>query len=460
MVNCEARPVVHHSPLIITWRLSVFVCEIRVQLRRPVLRLRLIWSLIVLVLLLGGCAPTPTSNVVGYLLTRQWGPLKPAPPDAPRGALTGLVLGEAGPLAGAAVVVAERTGRPYVGYTDAAGRYRIDGIPAGQYTPAAVAPGYVEQVNTNILGMPHLVTIHAAGVTEARPFQLRRLEPEPLPQPWPQAANLEVWATAVVTAPFPTGSTAELRAFAFERDGLRIDTLRLYTPVERKADEPLPLLFMIYPTQVDLWQSVSTAYAGQGYALVAISPVAGRGTDMVAHAADARVALALAQEGLLDPQIDASTTVALGGSFSSAVLHQLIRLTDNEIDGWVTVGGVANAFAVTADFYAGKLEIPPQYEYLIPALGMPNLYPLLFLRYSPVYTAAELPPTLIIHTAADRVLPIEQAYELEAALRQAGVPVEVFYYEDVSHYLQIDENITEAGKEMFYRTLDFIGQIR
>ncbi|MCL4864219.1 MAG: prolyl oligopeptidase family serine peptidase, partial [Caldilineaceae bacterium] len=203
-----------------------------------------------------------------------------------------------------------------------------------------------------------------------------------------------------------------------------------------------------------------TAYAAQGYALVAISPVAERGTDMVAHAADARLALALTESEVLDPQIDTSTTVALGGSFSSAVLHQLIRLTDNEIDGWVTVGGVTNAFAATAAFYAGRLEIPPQYEYLIPALGMPNLYPLLFLRYSPVYTAAELPPTLIIHTAADRVIPIEQAYELEAALRQAGVPVEVFYYEDVSHYLQIDEEITEAGKEMFYRTLDFIEQIR
>jgi acetyl esterase/lipase len=397
---------------------------------------------------------------VGYLLAKQWGPLEPAPPDAPRGALTGLVLGEEGPLAGAAVVVAERTGRPYAAYTDINGRYRIDGIPAGQYTPAAVAPGYGEQVNTNLFGMPHLATIRAGELTEARPFHLRRLEPDPLPQPWPAAANLELWATAVVTAPFPAGSTAQVQAFAFERDGLRIDTLRLYTPVARTADAPLPLLFMIYPSPVDLWQSVSTAYASQGYALVAISPASERGTDMVAHAADARVALALARSGVLDPNIDASTTVALGGSFSSAILHQLIRLTDGEIDAWVTVGGIANAFAGADDFYAGKLEIPPQYEYLIPALGMPNLYPLLFLRYSPVYTAAELPATLIVHTAADRVIPIEQAYELEAALRGARVPVEVFYYEDVSHYLQIDDDLTEAGMEMFYRTLDFIQQVR
>jgi hypothetical protein len=80
----------------------------------------------------------------------------------------------------------------------------------------------------------------------------------------------------------------------------------------------------------------------------------------------------------------------------------LVRQSGEEIAGWVTVGGISNAFAGAASFYAGELEIPPQYEYLIPALGLPNLYPLLFLRYSPVYTAAELPPTLLIHTAVDR----------------------------------------------------------
>ena len=76
-------------------------------------------------------------------------------------------------------------------------------------------------------------------------------------------------------------------------------------------------------------------------------------------------------------------------------------------------------FSGTADFYAGRLEMPPQYELLIPALGAPNLYPLPFLRYSPVYTAAQLPPTLIIHTDVDKVTPIDQAYQLEAALKAA-----------------------------------------
>jgi dipeptidyl aminopeptidase/acylaminoacyl peptidase len=78
------------------------------------------------------------------------------------------------------------------------------------------------------------------------------------------------------------------------------------------------------------------------------------------------------------------------------------------------------------------------------------------LRYSPVFIASELPPTLLIHTAADRVLPIEQAYELEAAVRAAGVPVETYYYDDTSHYLGIGDNLTDAGREMFYKIVEFV----
>lgn len=405
--------------------------------------------------LLAACAPTPTSNVIGYWLAKQTGRLTPVPAAAGTGALSGMVVGENGPVAGAAVVVAERTGQPHVAYTDAEGHYRIEGIPPGQYTPAAVAPGYDEFANTAAFDIPQLVTIRAGETTHAETFHLQPESAPPLPQPWPEAAELTLTATAIVTAPFPSGSQAQIQAYTFAHNGIQVDTLRLYLPLELAPDERLPLLFMVYPTQVDLWQGVSTGFAAQGFALVAISPLAAHGTDIVAHAADARVALALARRNVLSSHIDGSRVVVLGGSFSSAILHRLVRMSGDAINGLVTVGGVSNAFAGAADFYAGKLAVPPPYEYLIPALGLPNLYPLLFLRYSPVYTAAEFPPTLIIHTAADHVIPIRQAYELEAALRQAGVPVEVYYYDDVSHYLQIDENITPSGREMFMRVVEF-----
>jgi dipeptidyl aminopeptidase/acylaminoacyl peptidase len=104
----------------------------------------------------------------------------------------------------------------------------------------------------------------------------------------------------------------------------------------------------------------------------------------------------------------------------------------------------------------GRISIPPPFELLIPALGPPNLYPLPFLMFSPVYVAGELPPTMIIHTAADEILRIEQAYELAEAVAAANIPLETYYYEDESHYLGIGADLTDAGREMFYRILDFI----
>jgi len=416
------------------------------------------WRLLcALVLLLSACAPTPEGNVIGYLLAKQVGRFD-APPPVARGSVQGTVLVQETPLAGATVVLAERNGRPHSAQTDRQGRYRIDGAPPGQYSLAAIAPDFEESRLQDNLGLPVLVTIQANRVTEAPPIRVRRHVPLPLPESLAAATQLTLTHTAVVTAAFPSGSRAQMQAFQFTYAGAIVPNLRLYLPTNREIESDWPMLFMVYPTAVDAWQSVSTAYAALGFAVVAVSPVADRALNIDAHGQDARVALALAQQGYLDERLRDRPAVALGGSFSSAILHRFLRDTGGDVAAWVTVGGIANAFSGTADFYAGQIQIPPEYTYLIPALGPPNLYPLPFLRYSPVYTAAQLPPTLLIHTDADRIIPISQAYELEAALRAAGVPVTVFYYQDVSHYLQIDDQMTDAGREMFYRVVDFAQQ--
>ena len=178
--------------------------------------------------------------------------------------------------------------------------------------------------------------------------------------------------------------------------------------------------------------------------------------DVEQHAADARVALTLAQQGAFPVDMDASRPVALGGSFSSAILYRLLRQDLDDFGGWVTVGGIADAFSGAAAFYTGAIAVPPDYRFAIPSLGNPSRDPAAFLRFSPLYDVHSLPPTLLIHTAADEIIPIDQAYALEAALCAAGIPVETYYYEDVSHYLQIEENMTDAGREMFARVVDFI----
>lgn len=418
---------------------------------------RLPLVLFALLLLLAACQPAAESNVAGYLLAQQLGSLPGPAPDQPRGAVAGRVLGEGGqPLAGATVLVAERTGQPHTARSDPQGRYRIEDVPAGGYTVAAVAPGYSEGALHNLWGGP--VTVQVRGGETANAPDLRLAPLVPFDPAAYDAAALQLQQTAsyTATAPFPDGAAAQVRAFSFVRDGVLVDSLRLYLPLDAGPEDRFPLVLFVAPTAIDDWQQVSVAFASQGYALVGLSPVLARGVDASAQALDAAAALALAQAGALGPEIGDNRPVAMGGSYSSAILARLLRTAGDRLGGWVSVGGLANAFDGAAAFYAGELEMPPNYALLVPAFGLPNVYPLTLLRYSPVYVASELPPTLLIHTAADRVLPIEQAYALEAATRAAGVPVETYYYTDTSHYLGIGDNLTDAGREMFYKIIEFI----
>ena len=385
-------------------------------------------------------------------------PLRPAPEGV--GALAGFVLHNGAPVVNASVVVAEPAGTPHVARTDATGRYQIDNIPPGFYVPVAVAAGYDEAALHDDWGMPTLVHIEPNQIVAAPSLVLTPSRPVTLPDDLATAFQLTQTAIHTTTAPFPGNAAAEVQAFQFSYNGARVDTLRLYLPRNLAADAKLPLLFMVYPTYVDWWETVSTAFASHGVAFVAISPLTvARGIDIEGHALDANVALQMAVGGELSPHIQSGKALVLGGSFSSAILNRLLRLAPDQIAGWVTVGGIADAFSGTADYYAGVIRLPPAYTYAIPALGPPHIQPLNFLRYSPVYNVDGLPPAMIIHTKADLVLRIEQAYALEKALQDAGVPVTVFYYDDVSHYLQIDENLSDAGKEMFYRILEFAQQV-
>ena len=405
--------------------------------------------------LLAACEPVPTMHVIGYMIEqRLGGPVEPDPSLA-RGSLSGQVLYAGGPVEGAAVIVATRTGTPYTARTDSAGHYRIDNIPPGQYVPAAVAPDFAETALSGSFGLPYPITVRAGETAQAPVLTLRRHRPRPLPAPLPEAADLWVGEPVTKTAPFPAGAAAWERAFAFTREGVRIISLRLYRPFP-DSGEKLPLLFGLYPGWVDDWAPVNVALADAGYTVLALSPSGAWGLDVAAHAEDARLALALARGGHLGVDLADAPAVALGGSFSSAMVNRLLRDERDQFAAWLTLGGISNAFSGSADFYAHRLTFPERFRYVIPALGPANIYPLPFLYFSPVYTASHLPPTMIIHTDVDRIIPISQAYELEEALRAAGIYVEVLYYDDVSHYLRIGENMTESGQEMFWQVLKFL----
>ncbi|MBK8795529.1 MAG: hypothetical protein IPM07_03525 [Anaerolineales bacterium] len=146
--------------------------------------------------------------------------------------------------------------------------------------------------------------------------------------------------TGVYTAAasFPAEAVADVTAYAFDYAGATVDTVRVYLPQGHDPAVQLPLLFMVYPSPVDDWEAVSVAFADEQFAVVAISPTAARGTDAEAHAQDARVALALARAGALGDAVGDNRPVAMGGSFSSAILSRLLRAAGDDLAGWVTVG--------------------------------------------------------------------------------------------------------------------------
>jgi len=406
-------------------------------------------------LLFAACSPSSESNVFGYLIERRLGgPVVPSPAVA-RGSLAGQVLSAGKPVAGAAVIVATRTGTPFSARTDAGGQYRIDNIPPGQYVPAAVAPNFEEFALSGAFDLPYPITVRAGEIAQAPALTLRPHQPRPLPAPLPEAASLEAGEPITLTTSFPAGATAWARAYVFTREGASNGSLRLYRPLP-DTGEKLPLLFVLFPGDVDAWVPVIVGLADAGYTVVALSPSAHWEIDVAAHAEDARLALALARGGHLGVDLADVPAVAMGGSFTSAIVNRLLRDERDQFAAWLTLGGISNAFSGSADFYARRLSLPERFQYVIPALGPANLFPLQFLYFSPVYTASHLPPTMIIHTMVDRIIPISQAYEMEGALRAAGVPLEVLYYEDESHYLQIGEDMTESGEEMFWKTLAFL----
>ena len=132
--------------------------------------------LLPLLLLLSACQPPPAANVAGFMLAQRLHSLPSPSLHQPPGALEGRVLAGDLPLAGAVVLVAERTGQAHTATSDAAGRYRIENIPADDYVVAAVAPGYVESALQNAWGGPAPLRVRSGQTTQAPDLPLSPLQ--------------------------------------------------------------------------------------------------------------------------------------------------------------------------------------------------------------------------------------------------------------------------------------------
>jgi dipeptidyl aminopeptidase/acylaminoacyl peptidase len=66
-----------------------------------------------------------------------------------------------------------------------------------------------------------------------------------------------------------------------------------------------------------------------------------------------------------------------------------------------------------------------------------------------------MPPVLVVHTVADEIVPYRQSIRFAEALDAAGVPHELFLYQDTTHYLDL-VNITPETAELYRRMVVFL----
>jgi dipeptidyl aminopeptidase/acylaminoacyl peptidase len=198
------------------------------------------------------------------------------------------------------------------------------------------------------------------------------------------------------------------------------------------------------------------AFASQGFTVLSVMPVAARKLDIQAHAQDLLQAVVLLSAGRLTPAADPQHLTALAGSFSTLFLY--MALPDMpEVRAIITVGGISDAFLGVQALYDETLEIPPPYDAAVAALGRPDRDPALFMQYSPAFFARHMPPTLVVHTPVDRVIPYNQSVRFAQALAEAGVPHELILYQDTTHYLNT-VNPSEEAIAVFWRMIDFLRQ--
>ena len=439
-------------------------------------RKRWLWALIVALVLLAGATlgvrvalRTPggraAANVVEYRARVLWGRWFGGREDmvTETGAISGVTRAagtpeRAGrPLPGTLVLVSTVRGVVYQATSDEQGAYRIEGVPPGRYVPVASKWGYDDALYRRETDERTAVVVRAGQVTPGVDLTLAEH------QPWRPTLDEPALLGPPETgyALFPAEVSARRVPVTYTNEGLVITTTLLYEPLELGAGEPLPanaklpVVVASYPSEPLNWDRVSVALAAEGYVVLASGPSPQRGLDIYGMSRDLVKAVAYLRDGQLSEHADMERQGWLGGSFSSLILYRALWEEPEEVDALVWVGAISDGFLWVQALYDVELEIPDVYANYVASLGRPDRYPEIYVGYAPAYHAVRMPPALVVHTTADEVIPYNQSIRFAEALGAAGVPHELFLYEDTTHYLD-QVNVTPETAELYSRLAAFL----
>lgn len=274
----------------------------------------------------------------------------------------------------------------------------------------------------------------------------------------PLPVRLDPEATGQEPSPLPSpgaidalpGTLHEVEATA--ADGTRVQSW-LVLPEGTSADSPAPLVLWIHGGPLMSWNSWSWRWcpwvlAARGYAVLLPNPALsqGFGQDFVrrgwgtwgeAPYTDLMAAVDAAEQR---PDIDATRTAAMGGSFGGYMANWIATQTDR-FRAVVSHAGLwhLDSFTSTTDaaYYWEKewgdaLTEPRRYEQNSPHR----------------YADALRTPMLVIHGDKDYRVPVGEALHLWYALQKRAVPSKFLYFPDENHWV-----LTPGNSSVWYETV-------
>ncbi|MDQ3702604.1 MAG: prolyl oligopeptidase family serine peptidase, partial [Chloroflexota bacterium] len=205
-----------------------------------------------------------------------------------------------------------------------------------------------------------------------------------------------------------------------------------------------PLLLSVYPGPADGWECASLPLAAAGYAVLAVGPA--YGFELEGDVDELARLLEFARAGAF-PGVDGTRVAVLGGSYSALHVQRLLRRREDAglVRAVVLVGAPSDLFDVRRRFAAGTFVPPFGLDQALIALGFPDREPLRYWRYSGAFhVRPDLPPTALVHSRRDEVVPFQQSEALARRLAEAGAPHELHVFEAASHYLLSEDADSRA----------------
>lgn len=388
----------------------------------------------------------PVRNTLQYKVLRPWWALTEMPQSGEVGWIVGFTHSpDQEPIPNVWVLLSRWDGSTYRTRSNEAGRYRIEGIPAGTYRPIGGRIGYQDELPGGWWGQV-IVDPDAETVVD---IELVPDEPRTVEVP----TEVRLGAPQQLRCQSPLESTAQRRQVTFTRtDGHTNQLTYLYTPVTPTTPGPRPVLLTVYPGPVESWECVSVPLAEAGYAVFALGPA--YNLELEKDIDELHQLLRLIQTDEL-PQIDGEQVALLAGSYSALMTQRLLQRQPG-VQANVLLGPPTDLFDLRRRYEAGTFIPPFGLDQVLVALGLPDRAPLRYWRYSSAYHVnASWPPTILFHSRQDEVVPYQQSEFLAEQLERVGVPHELHLFDGATHYLLSGE---AESLQIYEKVLAFLDE--